>query len=311
MLKYIHPMTQLVHSTVRIECAGASGERSFGSGYIFMFCEAEGGAFPYVVTNKHVVQGAVQATFHLTLRKEDGTPDLDSHEAVVLRDLPRHCIAHPTPAIDLVALPIGSILGSATKDGRSYYCMPLRKADLATHELLDSLPPMEEIVMIGYPNGLWDELHNLPIIRKGITATHPRLRLNGKPEFLIDAACFPGSSGSPVFLANIGSFVDSDGSLCAGSRVSLLGTLYAGPQHTTTGEIIIVDVPTDTKPVAKGSIPNNLGYVIQASELLVLEEAVKKRLEPRAAVPRNSPCGCGSGKRFKECCGALASHSAN
>jgi hypothetical protein len=306
MSEFIHPMTQLVHSTVRIECTGARGEKSSGSGYIYLFCEAEGRAIPCVVTNKHVVQGAVQGTFHLTLTKEDGTPDLGRHEPVVLRDLPRHCIEHPTPAIDLVAFPIGPILSSGTKDGRSYHFVPLGKATLASRKLLDSLPPMEEIVMIGYPNGLWDELHNLPIIRKGITATHPGLRLNGKPEFLIDAACFPGSSGSPVFLANIGSFVSQEGALCAGSRVSLLGTLYAGPQHTTTGEIVIVDVPTDTKPVAMGSIPNNLGYVIHASELLVLEEAVKKALEPRAAVPRNSPCACGSGKRYKECCGTLA-----
>lgn len=307
MSKYIHPMTQLVHSTVRIECIGAKGERSSGSGYIFLFCEAEGRSIPCVVTNKHVVQGAVQGTFHLTLNKEDGTPDLGRHEPVVLRDLSRHCIAHPTHAIDLVAFPIGSILSNASKDGRSYHFVPLGKASLATRELLNSLPPMEEIVMIGYPNGLWDEVHNLPIIRKGITATHPRLRLNGKPEFLIDAACFPGSSGSPVFLANIGSFVGPDGALCAGSRISLLGTLYAGPQHTTTGEIVIVDVPTDTKPVAVGSIPNNLGYVIHASELLVLEEAVKKMtLKLRPPVSRNSPCVCGTGKRYKECCGALA-----
>ena len=159
--------------------------------------------------------------------------------------------------------------------------------------------------MIGYPNGLWDQLHNLPIIRKGITATHPKLKLNGKPEFLIDAACFPGSSGSPVFLANIGSYVSPNGSLCTGSRVALLGTLYAGPQHTTTGEIVVVDVPTDTKSIAVGSIPNNLGYVIQASELLVLEEAVKKAFQPAPAVSRNARCPCGSGKRYKECCGAL------
>lgn len=299
-------MTQLVHSTVRIECTHEKGVTSSGSGYIYLFCEAEGRTVPCVVTNKHVIQGAVQGIFHLTLRKKDGTPDLGRHESVVLRDLPRHCIEHPTPAIDLVAFPIGPILSSGTKDGRSYYFVPLGKATLATRELLDSLPPMEEIVMVGYPNGLWDKLHNLPIIRKGITATHPGLRLNGKPEFLIDAACFPGSSGSPVFLANIGSFVSPEGALCAGNRISLLGTLYAGPQHTTTGEIVIVDVPTDTKPVAVSSIPNNLGYVIHASELLVLEEAVRKALQPKAVIPRNSPCTCGSGKRYKECCGKMA-----
>ncbi len=44
--------------------------------------------------------------------------------------------------------------------------------------------------MIGYPNGIWDEANNMPIIRRGITATHPNFNYNGKPEFMIDAACF-------------------------------------------------------------------------------------------------------------------------
>lgn len=270
-----------------------------------MFCEEAGAAFPCIVTNKHVVADAIRGVFHLTLKNEDGTPELEKHEAVVLNDLGKHCIPHPSSSIDLVALPIGAILNNASKDGRDYYFVPLGKSTLASSELLESLPPMEEIVMIGYPNGLWDQRHNLPIIRKGITATHPKLKLNGKPEFLIDAACFPGSSGSPVFLANIGSFVSPDGALFAGNRVALLGTLYAGPQHTTTGEIVVVDVPTDTKPIAVGRIPNNLGYVIQASELLALEEAVKKALQPVPSMPRNARCICESGKRFKECCGAL------
>ncbi|WP_218673401.1 SEC-C metal-binding domain-containing protein [Chromobacterium haemolyticum] len=57
--------------------------------------------------------------------------------------------------------------------------------------------------------------------------------------------------------------------------------------------------------MAVGHIPNNLGYVIQASELLVLEEAVRKALKPTPAVPRNAQCPCRSGKRYKQCCGAL------
>jgi hypothetical protein len=239
------------------------------------------------------------------LKSGEGTPDLGNHEAVTLDNLGNYCIQHPSPSVDLVAFPIGPILNNASKDGRDYYFVPLGRSLIADEALLNALPPMEEIVMIGYPNGLWDETHNLPIIRKGITATHPRLKLNGKPEFLIDAACFPGSSGSPVFLANIGSYLSSDGAFCAGTRVALLGTLYAGPQHTTTGEIVVVDVPTDTKSLAVGAIPNNLGYVVQAAELLVLEECVRKALTPVVRVPRNSKCTCGSGKRYKECCGVL------
>lgn len=306
MSQFTHPITLLVHSTVRIECTDSLGRSSSGSGYIFLFCEADGSAFPCVVTNRHVVEGAIRGVFHLTLKNEDGSPNLGKHEAVVLNEIGKHCIHHPVSTIDLVALPIGPILNNASKDGRAYYFIPLSKANVASTDLLESLPPMEEIVMIGYPNGLWDELHNLPIIRKGITATHPKLKLNGNPEFLIDAACFPGSSGSPVFLANIGSYVSSNGALCAGNRIALLGTLYAGPQHTTTGEIIVVDVPTDTKPIAVGSIPNNLGYVIQASELLILEAAVKKALQPAPFVSRLARCSCGSGKRYRDCCGVLS-----
>jgi hypothetical protein len=29
--------------------------------------------------------------------------------------------------------------------------------------------------MIGYPNGIWDAKNNLPVIRKGITATHANI----------------------------------------------------------------------------------------------------------------------------------------
>lgn len=308
MSSFIHPITQLVHSTVRIECEDAQKSMSSGSGYIFLFCEKDGQSFPCIVTNKHVIRGAARATFHLTLKDEEGNAKLGSHEPVTLDSVQQHCIYHPNPHVDLAAIPIGPILNKATQDGRAYHFVPLSKGVVATKELLESLPPMEEIVMIGYPNGLWDKAHNLPIIRKGITATHPKLELNGKPEFLIDAACFPGSSGSPVFLANIGSYVSPEGALCAGTRIALLGTLYAGPQHTTTGDVIVVDVPTVAKPIAVGTIPNNLGYVIHASELLTLEEAVQKQLQPTTPISRNSQCLCGSGKRYKECCGSLKGH---
>lgn len=36
--------------------------------------------------------------------------------------------------------------------------------------------------------------------RRGITATNINFDYNGKKEFVIDAACFPGSSGFPVFI---------------------------------------------------------------------------------------------------------------
>ena len=127
--------------------------------------------------------------------------------------------------------------------------------------------------MIGYPIGIWDSVNNKPIFRKGVTATHPNFDYNGKKEFLIDMACFPGSSGSPVFIFNEGGYRDKKGNTFMGkSRILFLGTLYAGPQHTATGEIKVVNISTSTKPIAISKIPNNLGLVIKHNRILELEK---------------------------------------
>lgn len=283
--KYVSPIEVLIHSTVRIECETETG-RGSGSGYFFAFLEKENQHLPCIVTNKHVVAGAKRGIFHLTRQATDGTPKLGDYATFSFDNFEQMWIGHPDPSIDLAVCPIGPILNRAEDRGESLHLVPLGRSMIASSELLNSLPSMEEIIMIGYPNGIWDAKHNLPIIRRGITATHPKLPYNGKPEFLIDAACFPGSSGSPVLLANIGSFVDSTGALCAGSRVALLGTLYAGPQHTATGEVVVVQVPTDTKALAVSTIPNNLGLVIHASKVLdfevILENMFQRNNAPAA-----------------------------
>jgi len=280
--KYVSPIELLIHSTVRIECETATGKGS-GSGYFFAFLEKDNQHIPCIVTNKHVVAGAKRGVFHLTLQGHDGLPKLGEYVTFSFDNFESMWVGHPDPSIDLAIFLIGPILNSAKEQGKALHIAPLGNAIIASKELLDSLPSMEEIIMIGYPNGIWDAKHNLPIIRRGITATHPRLSYNGKPEFLIDAACFPGSSGSPVFLANIGSYVSPEGALCTGSRIALLGTLYAGPQHTATGEVIVVEVPTDTRAMAISTIPNNLGLVIHASKLLDFEPILKNIISRQPA----------------------------
>jgi hypothetical protein len=56
---------------------------------------------------------------------------------------------------------------------------------------------------VGYPRAIKYYHNNFPIIRKGITATHPIIRFNYSNEFLIDAPCYPGVSGSPVIFKNL------------------------------------------------------------------------------------------------------------
>ena len=100
-------------------------------------------------------------------------------------------------------------------------------------------------------------------ICKGVLATNYKYDWNGKKEFLIDAACFPGSSGSPVMLFDIGSYSTREG-ITISDRIKLLGVLYASPQHTVKGKLQIVEVPTQAVSVAG---PNNLGIIIKSEEL--------------------------------------------
>ena len=93
---------------------------------------------------------------------------------------------------------------------------------------------------------------------------------------MIDAACFPGSSGSPVFIFNEGGYRDKKGTMHLGaSRLLLLGVLYAGPQYTVEGEIKIINMPVSQKPIAISTIPNNLGLVLKVERILELEELFK------------------------------------
>jgi len=122
--------------------------------------------------------------------------------------------------------------------------------------------------MIGYPNGIWDRSNNLPIVRQGITASHPKLNYNGKKEVLIDAACFPGSSGSPVLIYNQGGHTTKEGHLDMRGRLILLGILYAGPQFEANGDIVINPILTSLNIFSVTRIPINLGCVIKSEKLL-------------------------------------------
>ena len=56
------------------------------------------------------------------------------------------------------------------------------------------------VYFIGYPDNRYDKKNNLPLVRMGMIASHPKYDYNGEPIFIIDAQVFPGSSGSPVLI---------------------------------------------------------------------------------------------------------------
>lgn len=96
---------------------------------------------------------------------------------------------------------------------------------------------------------------------------------------LADIACFPGSSGSPIYILNEGSFFDKQGTVhLAKTRLLLLGILFAGPQYDAQGDIQIRAIPTSTKVVGISNtrIMANLGYYVKAHELNEFQKMIEQ-----------------------------------
>jgi len=268
---------QLSYSTIRIECQYADGSSGTGTGYFFLLKEDEktNTHIPVVITNKHVIKNSKQIRFLFTKANNSNEPLDQDHFDIFFDSSTFPIFNHPEDDVDLCAIPIQPFIEEAHKRDEKLFYIPINKSILPTKEQIKDFSAMEDIIMIGYPNGIWDSKNNKPIFRKGVTATHPNFDYNGKKEFLIDAACFPGSSGSPVFIFNEGGYMDKNGNLNMGkSRIILLGTLYAGPQQTTTGEIKVINVPTSQKAISVSSIPINLGLIIKSERILELEKLI-------------------------------------
>jgi hypothetical protein len=186
-----------------------------------------------------VIEGAVTGSFQLTLAKRDGTPDLTNHHIVRISDFERDWIGHPDPTVDLAIFPCAHLFQRLTEEGKHIVWTYLDQNLIPNEEGAQALTPLEDLLIVGYPTGIWDKANNAPVFRRGITATFPYLDFNGKAEFLVDAAIFPGSSGSPVLLFNSGTWTSRSAGVQLGTRVQLLGIIYAVALYTATGEIEI------------------------------------------------------------------------
>lgn len=283
----MNPVDAMATCTARILAGNSDGPQSVGTGFFYSIPVKDGEApeglsIPFLVTNKHVLGKCDRFDVVLTVTKkgtplnELGRPSEPEYENFQLPISSQTRIDHPSDEVDLCAVLIGPILNHLESQGRELHHFILGPALKLTNENRRLLRTAEPITMVGYPNGLWDEKNNAPIIRRGITATHPLLPYAGKKIFMIDAACFQGSSGSPVFIHEDGMFRSGENSYSPGTKIGLIGVLYAGPQFTVEGELLIKPIPHGYTQAPVTNIPMNLGYVISADELDVLTETVRK-----------------------------------
>jgi len=174
-------------------------------------------------------------------------------------------------------MPLAPLLESMQQSGVSPFYRTISRDLTVSQQLIAELDALEEVVFIGYPNGIWDSKHFLPVMRKGTTATPVAIDFQGKKQFLVDGSVFPGSSGSPVFLFNKGMYSDRQGNTHIATRLAFLGIIAAVYFREDLNRITLVPEATANRPVAVAREMIDLGVVFKAHAVIETIEALLKQ----------------------------------
>lgn len=252
---------QLMFSTFRIVT-----DRGHGTGFVYSRGINYHNRLDYLVTNRHVVEATHEGELTFTGTNQSAGaefPVIGPGAIVPIQDEAWHWFYHPSGEIDIAAMRLGPVSTHVGDAGCRPYYTGVTQRWLAGHEELQQLDVLEDVIFVGYPEDAYDQKNNLPVIRKGTTASLPWVDYEGRSEFLIDASVFPGSSGSPVFIYNRPPWQDKYGQLMKEERLLFVGVLKAAQYRTST---LVIVSDTDEEPqrriVAEEMI--DLGVVLKA-----------------------------------------------
>ncbi len=267
----INPKTnseQLLFTTVRLETDKWSWT------WFFFHLKIDNKIYPIIITNKHVVNYKTNEKVKFHLHEKIANKPEWNIEIEYTADW----LFHPEDSVDLCCCLVQTLFHDIkTSLGKDVFYKNVDESFIENNQRLEELNAIEDIVMVWYPNGLWDQKHNLPLFRKGITASHPWIDFNGKSEWVVDMACFPGSSWSPIFISNEGtSYMDKSGTINFDNRIMFLGILFAWPVMNSKWELIVENIPTSQTVISQTPIMINLGYYIKAVKILDLGRVIKK-----------------------------------
>ncbi len=266
---------QLLYCTVRLEGRTVNGMTSVGTGFLYYSQDRL-----WVVSNKHVVDQVVEGYLFMHQSAEADEKTLVPASVLRVDFRGSDFRGHDDPDVDLAVANISSIFSGFREKNLYPYHRHVSPEFIPSEATIEqSIGALEEIIFVGYPNGIWDTAHNLPVFRKGITATPYAVDFLNRKQFLIDASVFPGSSGSPVFLFNSGSYPGKSGGLQVGSRLFLLGLISSVYTRKENGEMIVQDVPTAVQSILRVQQMLDLGIVIKADR--VEEAAIQAAMAGR------------------------------
>ena len=271
-------LDELRYSTTKLTVYKKAGRVGLGTGFFFDMKYTDGKHCLLLVTNKHMAEDWHKLTFRINKADAKNNPILGDAVQITLTNTPtQKCIEHPD--VDLCVFEVWPSIKSVWDSGVKLCYRSLHEGLLPQNYTINYVGPIEDIIMIGYPDGMADEKNNLPIVRRGITATDFKVDYNGKKEFLIDASIFKGSSGSPVLICNLGSYTNPDGHLILGDRCFFLGVQYRGEFSKYQQNIYVKNAEgeyVNTPDVLSANF-NDLGFCVKSECLLFFKEEIKKQ----------------------------------
>ena len=261
---------RILFTTVRIEACS-----SVGTGFIVRHnwkdaATSDDVSGYFLITNKHVIGEARAGSVTFTVGSDRRSP----RALQIPESLWSLWLGHPQGDIDVCVLPLGPVFRNTPEIQPSFEAIPTKMTP--NEDNVDDIGLIEDVLFIGYPNGIFDTKQNFPVARKGITATPPNMDYEGRPVFLIDGSVFPGSSGSPVFLYNVGGWRSRSG-LVAGDRVIFLGVLTSVFYREADGSIELREVPTHVEPLVRTREMIDLGVVYKARTVVETIEHLLRR----------------------------------
>ncbi len=270
---------KLLYTTTKIINHTLNGETKHSTGFLYNFTLHDGKIVRVVLTCKHCIKDYKK--IELLFCADDGKANPIDLESYVLNfniDSQDFIVYHNN--FDVAALIFSYDTRLFISGNKQPYFLSLDKSLIPNPTQIDDLSYIEDVIMIGYPQGIWDDYNNKPIIRQGLTATPLQLNFKGKPEFLVDLASFHGSSGSPVFIYNQTSYTTKN-SIVLGNRIYLLGIFYGGweevTKQTTTAKMSSCE--TNETQIVKILLPNNLGFVLKSSVFEDMLPLIEEKIE--------------------------------
>ena len=256
----------IAYTTAKIDIEPPHEPKSSGTGFFYHapLRDGTGKALILLISNRHVfVDPKSRLIIRLNRRKEDDTPEFGNIQTFDQTGFENGYYDHPDPEVDLACINV-SILGDMavfTKWLDESFLDPIDYEKVAMGS---------GVIFVGYPQCIYDKANNLPLLRSGVIASVPDVDYDGKGELVIDAQIFPGSSGSPVFVAQ-------------GNRYLLLGVI----SDAMTVDSELQRLPTNMSRVGVEQVLG-LGTVVKQKHVRQLINHVLDKVRSKRRALSNS-----------------------